>query len=337
MNFLKIPKKQAEPVRKELIAAGLFSNEYAIIYEENFILFPVLDKWKNFELVEREGEKRAENQGSLKDALIGVLTTEEQEALVSSFDILGNIAIIEIPEKLESKEKEIGEAVIKANRNVKTVLKKTGPMEGEFRVRPVKHIAGENTTFAIYKENGVVMKFDVSKVYFSVRLAFERSRISELIKPSERVLVLFAGVGPFALVIAKKHPDSDVVAVELNPEAVAFMKENIKLNKLKNVRAVEGDAREFGKINKEKFDRIIMPLPKSGHEFLDVAFTAVKDGGTVYFYTWADSKDPFAGPINQTKKIARDCKVDIKFENMRIVRPYAPNIVQVVLDIRVKK
>ncbi|MFH1520884.1 MAG: hypothetical protein ABID61_04515 [Candidatus Micrarchaeota archaeon] len=80
-----------------------------------------------------------------------------------------------------------------------------------------------------------------------------------------------------------------------------------------------------------------MPLPKSGHEFLDVAFAMVKNGGIVHFYTWSDSKDPFAEPINQTKKIAHGCKVEIEFDNMRIVRPYAPNIVQVVLDIRVNK
>lgn len=334
MKFLKVPKKQAESVRKELIAMGIFSNNYEIIHEGDFILFPVLEKWK-FETVEKEGEKRAENQGSLKEALAGVLTLEEQEMLVSSFDILGNIVIIEIPKSLEQKEKRIGDAVISSNRNVKTVLKKTGPMEGEFRVRQVKHIAGENTTLATYKENGVVMKFDVAKVYFSVRLAFERSRISELVKFGEKVLVLFAGVGPFAIVIAKKHPDSEVVAVELNPDAVSYMKGNIKLNKLKNIQAEECDARKFCQVSKEKFDRIIMPLPKSGHEFLGVAFSSVKSGGVVHFYTWSDSEDPFTEPINKTKKFAHESNVEVDFENMRIVRPYAPNIVQVVLDIRV--
>ncbi|MFH1520885.1 MAG: methyltransferase [Candidatus Micrarchaeota archaeon] len=242
MKFLKVSKKQAEHVRKELVAAGLFSNDYEIIHEDNSILFPVLDNFKSYEMVEMKGEKRVENQGKLKDALAGVLTTEERESLVSSFDILGNIAIIEIPESLEQKEKQIGDAVISANHHVKTVLKKTGPMEGEFRVRQVEHISGENTKIAIYKESGVLMKFDVSKVYFSVRLAFERSRIAELVKPGELVLVLFAGVGPFALVIAKKHPDTKIITVELNPEAVVSMKENIKLNKMKNIEATEGDA-----------------------------------------------------------------------------------------------
>src|SRR5262249_55187053 len=153
------------------------------------------------------------------------------------------------------------------HKNLRTVLKKLGPMEGEYRVRRVKPIAGEERTETIYKENGVLMKLDVSKVYFSVRLSSERKRIAELVMPNERVRVLFAGVGPFALAIAKRRPEAEVVAVEINPEAVRYMRENIALNKIRNMEALESDARSLDlRALGRKFDRVVMPLPKSAHE-----------------------------------------------------------------------
>jgi tRNA (guanine37-N1)-methyltransferase len=208
-------------------------------------------------------------------------------------------------------------------------------MEGEYRVRKLAPIAGERRTETIYVESGVKMKLDLVKVYFSVRLAFERTRIAGLVKPKEKVLVLFAGVGPFALVIGRQHKKDgvDVVAVELNPDAVRYARGNVELNKLKNVRVVEMDAHEF---RESDFDRVVMPLPKTGYEFLDVAFSAVKDDGIVHFYSWADSEKPFEGPMAIVQQEAAKSGVSVGFDNMRIVRPYAPNIVQVVLDVRVK-
>ncbi|VVC03503.1 tRNA (guanine(37)-N1)-methyltransferase Trm5b [Candidatus Bilamarchaeum dharawalense] len=332
MKFLKVPKKQAEKIRKELADENSLSLEYSILKDGDFVLFPILSsKNKKFEIVELQAEKRLEPHGKLKDALSKIFSSEELENLVASFDIIGDIAIIEVPDALTSKELEIGDTVLKIHRNVKTVLKKLGPMEGEFRVRQLSHIAGEKKTETIYKESGALMKLDVAKVYFSVRLAYERTRIAELIRPGEKILVLFAGVGPFALVFAKKHPDAEIVAVELNPVAVSYMRQNIELNRLKNVEAMECDAHKF---SGKDFDRVVMPLPKTGHEFLNIAFASVKNGGIIHFYTWSESEDPFVQAMEKAQTAASQSKVAIEFENMRIVRPYAPNIVQVVLDLK---
>lgn len=337
MHFLKVPRKEAERTRRQLVQDSLISNEYDIISEGAFILIPVTIKkeWKGFEIIEKKSEKRPQNITKLKDALAPLLTKAELEALTTSFDIIGDIAIIEVPKELESKEKEkqIGEALLRAHKNIKTVLKKLGPMEGEYRVRKVGFIAGEHKTETIYRESGVRMKLDVGKVYFSVRLSHERKRISGLVKDGERVLVLFAGVGPFALVIAKNKPTARVVAVELNPEAVRYMRENITLNKLKNTEAVEGDARDFRGTG---FDRVLMPLPKSGGDFLDVAFRAVKKGGVVHFYTFADSRAPFEEAVKKVKRAADAAGVSAEVVQQRVVRPFSPKTVQAVLDLQVK-
>jgi len=338
MLFLKIPRKQAEKIRRELVEAGIFENDYPITSEGDFVLFPVSGPFKKFELIEREAQKREKPTRSLAAALRGILTEKELEILTTSFDLIGDIAIVEIPPGLEPKEKQIGEALLDVHRNLKTILKKLGPMEGEYRVRRVKCIAGEDRTTTIYKESGVAMELDVAKVYFSVRLSHERSRIAELVKPKEKILALFAGVGPFPLVIAKKQPTAKIVAIELNPEAVAFMKKNVERNRASNVEVVLGDAREIVLACYGGFaDRVLMPLPKGAHDFLDVAFAGVKDGGIVHFYTFAGIEKPFDEAIALAESKARDFGVKINVEGKRIVRPYSPQTVQVVLDLRAFK
>jgi tRNA (guanine37-N1)-methyltransferase len=260
------------------------------------------------------------------------------ESVIGSFDIIGDIAIIEIPETLSKHETRIGEALLGVHKNLKTILKKLGPMEGEFRVRKVKCIAGEDKTVTLYRESGVAMELDVAKVYFSVRLSHERKRIAELVKPGERILALFAGVGPFPLVIARKEPSARIVAVELNPDAVAFMRKNVERNRAGNVEVVLGDAREAVLRNYRAFaDRVLMPLPKGAYDFLDVAFAGAKDGAIIHFYTFADVKEPFVESIAKAECAAEKSGVGIDVVAKRIVRPYSPQTVQVVLDMRVRK
>lgn len=308
-------------MRQELIAENLVSNDYAIMSEGDFILIPVKSAYKNYDVVERNAEKRPPHYTTLKDSLKDILTEEQLDDLVTSFDIVGDIAIVEIPESLQPRENQIGEALLKVHKNVKCVFRKLGAMEGEFRVRKIRHIAGENRTETIYREHGIDMKLDLSKVYFSARLSSERGRIAGLVKPGEKILVLFAGVGPFALVIAKKHPDCKITAVELNPDAVKYMKENIRMNKC-NIEAVQADARQFRDTG---YDRIIMPLPHSAHEFIDVAVKAAKPGATIHYYSIVGSDNPAQ---NAMEKIP-PC---LTLVSSRIARPYSADLVQVVLD-----
>ena len=325
MLFLKVLKKNGERIRQELIANNLLSNDYSIMDEGDFILIPVKSDYKDYEIVEMDAEKRKPQYTTLKDALKDVLTEKQLAALTTSFDIIGDIAIVEIPDSLQSREKQIGEALLKVHNNVKCVFKKLGAMEGEYRIRKLQHIAGENRTETVHREHGVDIKLDISKAYFSVRLSHERGRIADLVKPGERILVLFAGVGPFALVIAKKHPGCEITAVELNPEAVKYMEENIRINKC-NITAICQDARHFDGKN---FDRVIMPLPHSAHEFIDVAIKAAKPGATIHYYA-------IVGSDNPVENAMKDIPKNLKLVSSRIARPYSADLVQVVLDIELK-
>src|SRR3989339_584481 len=244
MLFVKVLASVAENIRQALIKKSLLAIEYHIIRRDGFIYFPVKQHpGPDFEVVELEAQSFTPKYFKMKDLLSKLLTSAELESLTTSFDIVGDIVIVEIPEELEKKEKQIAEAVLKVHKNAKVIAKKTGPMEGEFRIRKLKVILGENRTETIYKEHGVKIKLDPAKVYFSIRLSSERKRIAGLVKSGENILALFAGVGPFPLVISKSHPDTNIVAIELNPEAVRYMEENIKLNNFRNILPINGDAR----------------------------------------------------------------------------------------------
>ncbi len=336
MIGIKVKKEKAEKIRKKLISENALSNDFIPFSTGDYVFFPLSKevKIKDAYIVDVNFKKSVRRPRSLEEALdeMGIYA----KGILSSFDIIGDIAIVEIPDALKEKEKEIGAAIMKIHPNVKTVLKKEGPMAGEFRVRKFGFVAGKRTTKTIYKENNVKMHMDVARVYFSPRLSYERARIARKVKKNEKVLALFAGIGPFPLVIKKQKPETEIVAVEINPEAIKYMKKNMKLNNL-DFEVIEGDV---AKVLKEKrfqgwADRILMPLPRGGEHFLKNVFDAAKDGTIVHFYTFASLPFPLDDAEDKVKRYLPGNSY--KIIEKRIVRPFAPRIVQVVLDIRIIK
>ncbi|MFN3528030.1 MAG: class I SAM-dependent methyltransferase [Candidatus Altarchaeaceae archaeon] len=269
---------------------------------------------------------------SLKDLLKGILSDEELKILPRSFDIIGDIAIIEIPPELEKKEKVIAEALLKF-KNIKVVAKKAGIFEGEFRTRNVEIIGGENRTETIHKELSCKYILDIEKVYFSERLENERLRILNLVKDNEKILVMFAGVGPYAILLSKKK-NVEVYAIELNPVAYEYMIKNVKLNKV-NVNCILGDVRiETPKLVEKvgKFDRIIMPLPKDAGNFLDVALKAIKKGGIIHYYGFSDDPKKFA---NEVKNTVKNLNYEIEILNAVKCGSYSPRVYRICVDFKV--
>ncbi|MDP2717140.1 MAG: class I SAM-dependent methyltransferase family protein, partial [Candidatus Micrarchaeota archaeon] len=256
----------------------------------------------------------------------------------ASFDTLGDIAIIQVPDAVKAKAKKMAQALLAENPKIKTVLAKASAMKGEFRIRDLEYLAGKRTYTCEYRESGVTMRFDVRKTYFSTRLSFERHRIAGLVKPRENVLALFAGVGPFALVIAKKQSSAQVVAVELNPYAAKAMAENVTLNKLSNVTAIQGDVRDVVKTYPKWADRVTMPLPHTGHDFLPDAIFATSNNGVIHFYGFGDQRDGvFAKAEAEVRSACKAAGVRHKILDKRIVRPFAPRVYQVVLDVEIRR
>ncbi len=253
------------------------------------------------------------------------------------YDILGNIAIVDLEGVRKGKEKSIARRILDEHRNVTTVLAKAGPVSGRFRVRRLRYLAGARRYTADYKENGCRFIFDVRKSFFSNRLSFERNRISSMSKKKENVIVMFAGVGPFAIEIAKRNPKANIIAIELNRNAYAAMCGNIVLNKLKNVTAVLGDVKEVSQRYAGFADRVVMPLPKDSIEFLGDAVECCRKRATIHVYMIVDRLDSGKEAISILKDHARANGYRTVASGSRIVRNYSPKEVEVVVDLGIRK
>ena len=117
----------------------------------------------------------------LKEILKSELSSKESAFLRNSYDLIGDIAIVEIPKELEKKEKLVANAVMELNKSVKVVCKKVGITSGTERIRPVKVLFGENRTKTLYKENGYSFILDINKAYFTPRLSNERKFLEEIV------------------------------------------------------------------------------------------------------------------------------------------------------------
>ncbi|MCX6710011.1 MAG: class I SAM-dependent methyltransferase family protein [Candidatus Woesearchaeota archaeon] len=275
---------------------------------------------------------------TLKEALAGKLDEREISIVPSSFEIVGDIIIFsDFPEELKKKEKLIGETLLSLHKNVKVVAKKTGKYSGEFRTPKIRVIAGEKRKETTYRENNTVLKFNVEKVYFSSRLSEERKRIAGMVKPGEKVLVMFSGCGPYPLVIARNSRASAVFGIEKNPVAHRYALENIKLNKAKNVFLIKGDASAEAKklAKKIKFDRILMPLPKGAEHFLPSCFSALKKGGIVHFYTFLKEEEIPDKAANLIKKAVQKEKKKARIIAYRKCGHYSPAVYRVCIDFKV--
>jgi len=273
---------------------------------------------------------------NLKQAL--ALTLGPQAGLVkNSFDVIGSVAVIEIPDELVRKQQLIAKTMLSRYSNLKTICKKAGEREGEFRLRRLVKIAG-NGTKTIHKEHGYQLALDVRKAYFSPRESTERQRIASCIRPRERVLVLFAGIGPFCIAIAKKQPLARVIGIESNPYAVKFFEENVKINKVRDtVTPLLGDVRKAALPFIGKCDSVVMPLPTEAHRFLPLAFRCLKKGGTVHFYSVGERNNPFEEPTKKLVAAAKKAGITFTILHQQAVLPFGPGKTKVCLDVKVRQ
>lgn len=250
-----------------------------------------------------------------------------------AFDVLGNIAIVKFSRDTKVKtKKQFANKLLRQNKSVKTVLEKTGKFKGRLRKQVTKHIAGEETKEALYKENGCVFRFNIDKTYFSPRLSNERKELSKLVKKGEEVLVMFAGVGPYPIVIAKNSQAKKVHSNEINREANKYAKLNIELNKLKNkVELLQGDIKRIAKKIKKKFDVIVMPRPKLKDSFLREAFMLSKKGTRIFYYDFC-KEDEIDLIINKVKFSAKKHKKRIKILKIKKAGEIAPYKIRVRVD-----
>ncbi len=317
---IRVPKKVAEESRRKLIELNIIDKNLKIKSEDRYILIPITRPVEGYDL--EKGDFEAVKKQKSPAEILGFAPKYEQ---------LGDIVIID---RYEPEAKRIAEVLIQQDK-VKTVLQAETSISGEYRTRELSILAGEEKTETLYKENGCRYLLDIAKVYFTPRLATERMRVANQVHDGDLVVDMFAGVGPFSILIAKKFPAAHVVAIDKNPDAIYYLKKNVILNKINNIEIREGDARDVAK-GISGADHVIMNLPHSAFEFLDTAFSIIKKGGIIHFYAIAHEDDLFDGILGKIKDIAHKMNFTIIPLDKRIVRPYAPYQYNICIDLQVK-
>jgi tRNA (guanine37-N1)-methyltransferase len=232
-------------------------------------------------------------------------------------DLVGEIALL-----LEGGREE-AELLLGSRPSIHTVLAPEGPVEGEFRTRRFTVLAGVPTTRTRYTEYGLRFEIDLSLAYFSPRLSGERQRILGLADEGERMLDMFAGVGPFAITLAAKA--AVVYAADINPGAVGLMLENLALNRVTNVLPVLAEAARLPGILPGGFDRVVMNLPFGAMRFLGAALALCRRGGTIHLYAMVGEEGALAPAL-------RGKGLEILGE--RVVHSYSPAEWLAVYDLR---
>jgi len=351
-SCLRVPKALGEKAIRLVGRLNLFNRKLRVKQVEDYLYIPLLRKplpehikelkrsVPEFEISTHRFSERTKRPLKLVDMLEDKLPPHLLASLPHAIDFVGDIAVVEIPPELESHKKTIGEAIMKTHKHVSTVLAKSGAVEGVYRLREFEVIAGIGKTETVHREHGCVYHVDLAKAYFSPRLSHEHDRVASLVREGETVVDMFAGVGPFSILIAKKRENVRVYAIDVNPDAVDLLRRNVAVNRVeKKIVPILGDARQ---VVREGFvgvaDRVIMNLPERAIEYVDVACEAIKpEGGIMHYYEFTSASNPMETAkvrlIEAMKQTNREVKEVLL---ARIVRATAPFTWQVAVDAKIQ-
>ncbi|TRO51869.1 class I SAM-dependent methyltransferase family protein [Candidatus Bathyarchaeota archaeon] len=278
----------------------------------------------------------------LRNTLFNILSSENIGRVYCSFDVIGDIAIIKASPVSQINTQNAAEAIMSRHRNVKTVLLQAGPVAGDLRLRRLIHVAGKDKTTTVHSEFGCLFAVDVEKCYFSPRLSYERMRIAKMVESNEVIVNMFAGVGCFSIIIAKHAKPSRVFSLDVNPAAIHFMQQNIRLNRVYDkITPLMGDSKEIINNRLQRVaDRVLMPLPEKARSYLPYALSSLKaTGGWIHYYglEHANKAEKSSDKIKLKVTETLDALgVAFEVQRVRVVRSTGPNWFQLVADVQIR-
>ena len=340
--FVKVAASDGERTRKALLEHNLLDSDYKILSQEGVLFIPLRQEVQSelidtilesihYETGEMEFEPISHGPRNLAEALESYLSPEELELVPRAYDLIGDIAVLEIPDELSKHRELIGRVFHEVHKNFSTVLAKKGAISGTTRIREYQCLAGEDKTESIHIEYGCRLAVDLSKAYFSPRLLEEHNRVAQLVKDSEFVVDMFCGVGPFPIHITRQR-NVHIIAIDINPDAIALLKKSIGLNKLVvTVEPIVGDAKDYSK--SQKADRVIMNHPSGAFDFVPDACRILKPHGILHYYDFVGGENPENTIRSKLAQLVEDAGRSIETVNLvRRVRDSAPYEFQMVVD-----
>jgi tRNA (guanine37-N1)-methyltransferase len=290
----------------------------------------------SFQIHQAPFEHSVSRPKKLQEALAGKIPSHMVSMLPHSFDVIGDVAVIDLRSELAPYSTEIGYGIRRVNPNVRLVVRKSGEVSGKFRTRALQILTGSGGMETVHREFSCSYHLDISSVYFNPRLSHERLRVAGQVKDNEVVVDMFAGVGPYSILIAKLQPTSRVYSLDINPSAIRYLEANTFGNRVADrVTPILGDAKELSKLKVHAIaDRVIMNLPSEAENYIDAALQILKrEGGIVHFYQFAQ-RDATLDSIKASFKssVTAENREVKSFSFCKAIREITPGKVQVAID-----
>jgi len=255
------------------------------------------------------------------------------------YQILGDVLLLKFPIGVEiglNEKSDMAKALADILNSVRVVAE-IKRVDGELRTPKVTVLfsKGGKSLETVHIENGIEFKLDARKIMFSKGNVSERARLVSKIKPGETIIDMFAGIGYFSLGIAKNSAAAKIIAIEKNIVAFKYLKENVKLNGIKNITPIKSDCRR-AKIS-DKADRVLMGYFPDTQKFLPYAFRFLKDRGVIHYHNVYREDEMVERPVTELKDAAKKAGYKVVGVAQHIVKSYAPRTFHVVVDAEVEK
>ena len=322
-----VPKEEGEAARRRFRATGVLRLDRTIAERNGELLIPVTqEKPLGYPIESVKLDVRASRPRTYRDL---VRVPEDLRPLLPrAFDVVGEVVIVRLPEALRPHEAAIGDAFLQMHRGARTVTADEG-VQGSFRARALRVIAGRKETRTLHQEFGLAFALDPAEVHFSPRMASERRRVAGLIHGPEVVVDAFSGVGPFAL-HADRAGAGRVYAVDANPRAVAFLRENVRRNRADTVIPLEGSIEEVV-LELEPADRFILDYPWDPLPYVPLSVGALRDGGVLHYYEILERAEREERIETLRASIPEDRSLEV--HRVREVRGYSPTQAHFAFDL----
>lgn len=320
-----VERSQAEVVRQRLREQQLLRTDRRVRHEPERVVFPLTGAPRSAigpgELVFREFEPLAAPPSqSYRDLL--QLPNELQALLPRSFDVVGDVVLIRLPEALLPHAPAIGEALLHFVPGARLVGRDAG-VHGPERRRSIERIAGTGDWTTRCRENGLALEVDLERAYFSPRLAREHQRVARSVPPGARAFDLCCGIGPFALTIAHVGRAREVLAVDSNPAAIELLERNARRLRLDGkIRAIGADVGEFLE-HAGVAGYAVMNLPFEGIKYLTSVGKSMEAGGVLDYFEVTDRADQPGRPSALVDRLGGPREYSVSAH--RVVHPYSPS------------
>ncbi|AIG98964.1 MULTISPECIES: class I SAM-dependent methyltransferase family protein [Archaeoglobus] len=328
MKAVRVPKSEAEQVRRLAEKLGVKDKSRRITATGDYVEIPIIDSaesfFKGYTIVEQDNPVFSRKR-SLREILRGKVP---EELIPTNYKVIGDIVVVKLDERAREYAKVIGEALMQIN-PCKAVWCDYGRY-GMKRKPRMELIAGEGSVTE-HRENGCRFRIDVAKVMFSLGNQAERMRIARLVEDGEVVVDMFAGIGYFSIPIAVHSKARRIYSIEINPESYKLLLENIKLNDVGNIVPILGDS-QF--VTPEGVaDRVVMGHIYC-HDYLHTAIRALKERGVVHYHE-ATPEAVIDRPVRRVEKACRKMGKKCRILGFKKVKNYSPGVYHVVVDAEV--